>query len=129
MRPFSLAFSIVLLGLGCRSPQRGAAPSERPSDLPIKAVETMRAGANALVAGYCLSEERSEAIGGPPETRSDWQLSDGLMAIWVTGARPLRCSEDSRKLLRVRGVVEIDTVTLLNGARVVRRYLSARSVL
>jgi hypothetical protein len=87
-------------------------------------------GRRVRVSGRCLGYGGGTmALGGPPRTRSDWQLGDATAAIYVVGPRPNDCDRaaGSPRVIVVRGVVAEDTVRMLSGARLPRRYLVADS--
>jgi len=86
-----------------------------------------RAGDTVRVRGLCLRLGSRAAVGGPPVTRSDWQLADAAdsaTAIWVTGDRPPDCSYDagSKEPVDVHGIVGVDTIGMAAG-KSLRRFL------
>jgi len=44
------------------------------------------------VEGVCIGYSRVQAVGPQPRTRSDWQLVDDSVAVWVVGPYPQGCS-------------------------------------
>lgn len=78
------------------------------------------------VSGRCLGYTAQVAVGPPPLTRSDWQLEDGEMAIYVSGSLPNGCSatEGSSDRITVTAMVAQDTLPALgNRPAMPRRYL------
>ena len=111
---------------------RAVVPAAQDSVRPIAAI----VGSDALVgravriAGRCLGYGGGTAAsGGPPRTRSDWQLADATGAVYVVGRRPTDCAREAggaRRVLVVGRVAE-DTVRGL-GASTPRRFVLADSV-
>lgn len=83
-------------------------------------------GRRVRVTGRCLGYSGSVAVGGPPVSRSDWELEADGVAIYVTGPLPEGCSATtgSTALVTITAVVAEDTLPAL-GRRPpsVRRYL------
>ncbi len=83
-------------------------------------------GHRVRVTGRCLGYGRAAAVGGPPRTRSDWQLEGAGVAIYVTGQRPLACSatEGSTEATTILAIVAEDTLAARGDRPAVpRRYL------
>ena len=121
----------------------GARPSPTPGSAPIDSdpaeaardtlagvriiLAAARSGDTVRVRGLCLRMGSRGALGGPPVTRSDWQLADvgdTTAVIWVTGERPGDCGYDagSRNSIDLHGVVGVDSIGLGTG-KVLRRFL------
>jgi hypothetical protein len=86
-------------------------------------------GRTVTTNGKCIGYSTRVAEGPPPRTRSDWQLEDSGVGIWVVGAFPAGCTgaEGDGRRISVRALVAEDTVQLLAPAsRKSRRYLVAR---
>lgn len=49
-------------------------------------------GRRVRVRGVCIGYSRVLAGGPQPRTRSDWQLADDSVAVWVVGPYPPGCS-------------------------------------
>lgn len=84
-------------------------------------------GKTVSVSGICLGYRVPPvAAGGPPRTRSDWQLESEGKAIYVTGPLPSGCSATagSSSEITISARVQEDTLRALgtNPARS-RRYL------
>jgi hypothetical protein len=84
-------------------------------------------GKMVQVSGQCLGYRVPPvAIGGPPRTRSDWQLAADGVAIYVTGPLPQGCSatEGSTGIIGIMATVREDSLPSL-GAQPsrARRYL------
>jgi len=69
-------------------------------------------GRRVRVVGRCLGYSAAVAPGGPPRTRSDWQLEDNGVAIYVTGQLPSGCSatEGSKERPTILAIVAEDTL-------------------
>ena len=83
-------------------------------------------GRRVWITGRCLGYSATEAVGGPPLTRSDWQFEDGGRAIYVSGRLPEGCSstEGSTKRTVILALVAQDTLPSLgNRPATPRRYL------
>ncbi|HXE58532.1 MAG TPA: hypothetical protein VNK43_11080, partial [Gemmatimonadales bacterium] len=84
-------------------------------------------GRRVMVTGRCLGYRVPPvAVGAPPRTRSDWQLEDGGIAIYVTGPLPAGCSATagSPKVDTLVALVSEDTLPSLAGRpAATRRYL------
>ena len=83
-------------------------------------------GVQVHVAGRCLGYSAQVAVGSPPLTRSDWQLEDGELAIYVSGPLPSGCSATagSSDRITVTAIVAQDTLSPLGNRRAMpRRYL------
>jgi hypothetical protein len=84
-------------------------------------------GRTVSVTGRCLGYQvPAVAIGPPPLTRSDWQLEDGGVAVFVSGAYPAGCSATagSTTPTTVVALVAQDTLPALgNRPATARRYL------
>ena len=79
------------------------------------------AGQLVHVSGRCLGDSPAIATGGPPVTRSDWQLASGGEAVFVTGPKPLPC-QSAEADVSITARVAVDTVRKL-GRTTPRRYL------
>ena len=83
-------------------------------------------GVQVRVSGRCLGYSAQIAVGSPPLTRSDWQLEDGEVAIYVSGPLPSGCSATagSSDRITVTAIVAQDTLSPLGNRRAMpRRYL------
>jgi hypothetical protein len=84
-------------------------------------------GMTVRVSGQCLGYRVPPvAVGGPPRTRSDWQLAADGAAIYVTGPLPQGCSatEGSTGLIGIVATVREDSLPSLGGQPSrSRRYL------
>jgi len=83
-------------------------------------------GRRVLVRGRCLGYTASVAVGGPPLTRSDWQLEEGGEAIFVSGPLPEGCSATAGSTVSTTILADVaqDTLPRLGGRPAVpRRYL------
>ena len=69
-------------------------------------------GKRVRVTGRCMGYSTPLAVGPPPRTRSDWQLADGGVAIYVVGTFPPGCSPTtgSSEPVTIIGVVAEDTI-------------------
>src|SRR5438128_862471 len=69
-------------------------------------------GRRVRVAGTCLGYSRPRAVGGPPRTRSDWQLEAEGVAIYVTGPVPPGCSltDGAKESTTILALVAEDTL-------------------
>jgi hypothetical protein len=85
-----------------------------------------RVGETIRVEGRCLGYGKVRAEGGPPVTRSDWQLEEGGAAIYVTGPLPEGCSatEGSTTRTAIYATIAEDNPPALGGKPAkTRRYL------
>jgi len=83
-------------------------------------------GQMVRVAGRCLGYSKPVAEGMPPRSRSDWQLEDDGVAIYVTGPLPAGCSatEGSAERTTITARVAQDTMPAMgNREATPRRYL------
>ena len=84
-------------------------------------------GRMVQVTGTCLGYRVPPlAAGGPPRTRSDWQLENAGQAIYVTGPLPRGCSatEGSPSPVTITATVREDTLPAPGGTPGrARRYL------
>lgn len=83
-------------------------------------------GKRVQVTGRCHGYAADVAVGPPPVTRSDWQLVDSKMAIYVSGSLPNDCSatEGSSDRITVTAMVAQDTLPAFgNRPAMPRRYL------
>jgi hypothetical protein len=83
-------------------------------------------GKTVQVEGKCLGYGKIVAQGGPPLTRSDWQLEDDGVAIYVSGPLPAGCSATEGSTVRkvIVAYVAEDTLRGLGGqSNTARRYL------
>lgn len=87
-----------------------------------------RIGDTVTVTGTCIGLDAGKAVGAPPLTRSDWQVSDGTQAIWVTGVAPSGCrlGESQQPQLTLHGIVRQDTLPRLGTGNVRTRYFLER---
>jgi len=95
---------------------------------PLRVVRDSAAfvGRTITVRGRCLEISAIRAQGPPPRARSDWQIDDGDVALFVVGPRPADCpvAEGSRANLMVTARVAEDTVPLrIGGVPQARRFL------
>lgn len=103
-----------------RTAAESAGPQVRmPSGVKDTSVTVAEiAGSGALVGkrvrvqGRCMGYSTPLAVGPPPRTRSDWQLADGSVAIYVVGDFPPGCSPTtgSTEPVTIIGVVTEDTI-------------------
>ena len=87
-------------------------------------------GQEIRITGRCLGYGKSVAQGGPPRTRSDWQLEDDGAAIYVTGPLPTGCSATagSAAPTTITARVAEDTIrALADHSASARRYLVVMS--
>jgi hypothetical protein len=78
------------------------------------------------VSGQCLGYSKPVAEGMPPRSRSDWQLGDDGVAIYVTGPLPAGCSATGGSTERTTIVARVaqDTMPAMgNREATPRRYL------
>ena len=118
---------------GAASPRTKPIPSNRPrstADQSATVREIVASGAlvgrRVRVAGRCLGYSTPRAVGGPPRTRSDWQLEDDGVAIYVTGPLPVGCSptEGARETTTILAIVAEDTLSARRERpATARRYL------
>jgi hypothetical protein len=83
-------------------------------------------GRMVRVSGQCLGYGKPVAEGMPPRSRSDWQLEDGGVAIYVTGPLPAGCSATAGATERTTIVARVaqDTMPAMgNREATPRRYL------
>jgi len=83
-------------------------------------------GRRVHVTGRCLGYSNPLAVGGPPRTRSDWQLEVDGVAIYVTGPLPEGCTatKSSNELTTIVALVAEDTLPARgNRPATPRRYL------
>ncbi len=82
-------------------------------------------GRRVVVTGRCLGYAASVAVGGPPVTRSDWQLEEDELAIFVSGSLPVGCSATggSEGQTTITAVVQQDTLRMGDLSGTTRRYL------
>jgi hypothetical protein len=82
-------------------------------------------GTVVTVRGTCLRRGAGQAEGAPPLTRSDWELGEDGRAVWVSGPRPPDCpAESGAKVSGVaRGLVQVDTLRMLDGTERPRVYM------
>jgi hypothetical protein len=80
------------------------------------------AGREVTLSGTCLGWS-GPALGGPPRTRSDWQIGSREAAVWVSGPLPSGCTgATGGGPARVHGRVEVERISGPDGLRV-RPYL------
>lgn len=83
------------------------------------------AGREVALSGTCLGGS-GPALGGPPRTRSDWQIGSKDAAVWVAGPFPTGCTRGSGGgYATVHGRVDTDLIPGGSGQKV-RAYLVAR---
>lgn len=121
----------LALLLGACAPARADMPSptgDRAATVTGIATGKVPPGTPVATRGRCLADTELRAAGGPPRTRSDWQLADAAHAVYVTGPRPAGCEPrtGSRDTVSVRATVAQDTLPSLGGAGRVRWYLVTR---
>ncbi|HKA58319.1 MAG TPA: hypothetical protein VKD28_06870 [Gemmatimonadales bacterium] len=104
-------------------------PRAKP-DTSVTVAEIAASGAlvgkRVRVTGKCMGYSTPLAVGPPPRTRSDWQLADGSMAIYVVGTFPPGCSPTtgSSEPVTIIGVVTEDTIPArLGGPARPRRFM------
>jgi hypothetical protein len=88
-------------------------------------------GKTLRVRGSCSGWD-GPALGSSPLTRSDWQLQEGELAIWVSGPLPQGCDPvqppPPETTFEITAVLAVDTVSLLAEPEpAVRRFLLSRS--
>ena len=108
----------------------GADTDHANADLDVSVRELLASSAHVgktvRVAGRCLGYGKIVAEGTPPLTRSDWQLEDGGLAIYVSGPLPEGCSptEGSQTVSTIYARVAQDTLRGFgNQEPKARRYL------
>jgi len=109
-----------------------AVPGEQePVTLTVKEVtnSSWQAGGLVSVRGTCLRRGAGQAVGAPPLTRSDWELGEDSVAVWVSGPRPPDCTAETGATvsMTVDGVVALDTLRTMDGDRLPRVYLVAHT--
>ena len=104
-----------------------ATPSSDSLEVSIRELVNgaVQVGKIVRTRGQCIGYATPVAEGSPPRTRSDWQLEDGGIAVWVVGAFPPGCTGagGDGTFITVSGLVAEDTVVVLNGPAHVRRFL------
>ena len=103
------------------------APRAAPNIVPIRDIiaSDRFVGSNVRVTGRCLGYG-TLAVGGPPVTRSDWQLEQDGVAIYVSGERPPDCdsTRGATTFVTISARVAQDTLIGLPGqSSRPRRYL------
>ncbi|MHB1192812.1 MAG: hypothetical protein ACYC6F_07170 [Longimicrobiales bacterium] len=94
--------------------------SDTPSMVPLAAIVAgdVEVGRSVRVEGVCIGYSRVQAVGPQPRTRSDWQLVDDSVAVWVAGSYPQGCSgtvpSGSAGIYTMK--VAMDTLPALGGA-------------
>jgi hypothetical protein len=131
---------LVLLMLGAcspapRRPDRGRVSVPGPGPRSLRVSELIRSadtlvGEVVEVRGACAGWG-GPAPGPPPLTRSDWQLQEDSVAVWVSGPLPRGCDPVNPSLARVyeiRARVACDTLTAGGrGEPAVRHFLKRRT--
>lgn len=80
------------------TPRAEAVPPSPPSDagplVHLRAILNgdVEVGRRVRVEGVCIGYSRVLAVGPQPRTRSDWQLVQDSVAVWVVGPYPPGCS-------------------------------------
>ena len=84
-----------------------------------------KSGTVVTVSGLCYGLAGLLAAGPPPSSRSDWQLGDGSVAVFVVGPIPLNCVQQANApSVTIRATVRRDSVAVrLGGPLVERLYL------
>ncbi len=97
-------------------PRTGDAPPLVP--LAVIVAGDVEVGGSVRVEGVCIGYSRVQAVGPQPRTRSDWQLVDDSVAVWVVGSYPQGCSGTvpSRSAGIYTMTVAMDTLPALGGA-------------
>ncbi|HSW29178.1 MAG TPA: hypothetical protein VLH75_06735 [Longimicrobiales bacterium] len=114
------------------SPEGSAAADTAPQDVasrpvpdappmvPLAAIVAgeVEVGRSVRVEGVCIGYSRVQALGPQPRTRSDWQLVDDTVAVWVVGSYPEACSGTvpSRSAGIYTMTVAMDTLPALGNA-------------
>jgi hypothetical protein len=130
MRLISLALLIAAVG-GCQRPANRTAPgagdstTQRPDSAsqPADPGQPMTVGAllgappssgtNIRVSGKCYGLAGTLARGPQPRSRSDWQLGNDTVAVYVTGPSPTECLQaPAPPVVTIRALVQRDTVAL-----------------
>lgn len=100
---------------------------EQAREKPVAAsVREIRAsdrlvGQVVRVSGRCVGDSPALVPGGPPRTRSDWQLAVGREAVYVSGEKPAPCRTGEAEVTITARVAQ-DTIHGL-GKLVPRQYL------
>ncbi len=130
MRTMILAAAV--LTTACGSQQVGA-PAPKQGELPavsVGAVLTTQAlvGQTVVVSGYCIPAAKpAKAHGTQPVRHSDWQLTEGGAAVWVSGPKPAECSASPAEARStITATVAQDTIPEFGRVRQIRPYLVAR---
>ena len=104
-----------------------AAPSSSRLEVSVRELVNgaVHVGKVVRTRGQCIGYSTPVAEGSPPRTRSDWQLEDDGIAVWIVGAFPTGCTGagGDGTIITVSGLVAEDTVVALNGRAHVRRFL------
>jgi hypothetical protein len=118
-----LPSKLPLSGVGRDSSHRMGPNSDRPTVRTILN-EPLYVGKLVSLSGLC-AEYGHLAEGGPPKTRSDWQLSQDGAAIYVTGPMPPGClAASSPPTVTITAKVRGDTIVVNSpSTRRTRRYL------
>jgi len=110
-------------GVARDTSQRVRPSGDRPT---VRKILSDRSYVGKLVrlSGTCL-EYGHLAEGGPPKTRSDWQLEQGGVAIYVAGPLPPGClGASSAPTVTVTAMVRQDTISVnSSNPRRARQYL------
>jgi hypothetical protein len=126
-------YLIALVALACQPKARGeggpadSVPSPPPAGMaeqvpaggkePVRTVRELLAsdadvGRTVRVAGRCAGYSTPLAEGAPPLTRSDWQLEDEGVAIYVSGPLPAGCSATGGSQARSTIVAQVAQDTM-----------------
>ncbi len=130
MRTMILAAAVLATACG---PQQVGAPAPKQGDAPAVSVRTVLTtealvGQTVVVSGYCIPAARpAKAHGTQPVKRSDWQLEEHGVAVWVNGPKPAECSASPTEARStITAVVAQDTIPASGRVRQIRPYLVAR---
>jgi hypothetical protein len=120
----------VSLSVGGCLPQPPEPATNAQTAPPVFGVRSLlesppAAGTILGVTGLCYGLAGTLAAGPPPRSRSDWQLGNDTIALYVVGAIPSECVQASEPpLITITAVVERDSIaTTLGGPRSERVYL------
>jgi hypothetical protein len=105
---------------GAPAAEPGKSIPQGLAPVPLRDVAdgAVEVGRSIRVRGTCTGYAHVLAAGPPPRTRSDWQLVDGDVALWVVGPYPDGCSGTvpSEAPGTYTMVVTADTLPALGGA-------------
>ncbi|MDX2120427.1 MAG: hypothetical protein SF070_05080 [Gemmatimonadota bacterium] len=129
MRTMILAAAVLATACGPRQVGAPAPKQGEPAAVSVRTVLTTQAlvGQTVLVSGYCLpAATPAKAHGTQPVRRSDWQLEEHGVAVWVNGPKPAECSAATEARSTITATVAQDTIPEFGRVRQLRPYLVAR---